>query len=50
MTVQELIDELQEYPKDMEVDLYTGIFRVAEAAYTDIQKDSKYVTIYGKEE
>lgn len=50
MTVQELIDELQEYPRDMEVDLYTGEFGVAEAAYADIQKDSKYVTIYGKEE
>lgn len=46
MTVGELIDELREYPKDMEVDLYTGAFGVADAAYT--QKDSKYVTIYGK--
>lgn len=55
MTVQDLIDELQEYPKDTEVEVtlenFYGYFS-ADVQYTDIGEflGKKRVTIYGKKE
>lgn len=49
MTVQELIEQLQDYPKDMPVRISGDTFDCSfeqDVDYTDIDKD--FVAIYGK--